>query len=66
MPKNKELKLDLPSVDELFTTQAERDEALCEVIKNLPLLMDYFHKKFKKYTGTSPVEYRKQLFGEHG
>ena len=28
--------------------------------------VDYFHKKFKKYTGTSPVEYRKQLFGEHG
>ena len=23
--------------------------------------VDYFHKKFKKYTGVSPAEYRKQL-----
>ena len=28
--------------------------------------VDYFHKKFKKYTGTSPAEYRKRLFGEDG
>ncbi|WP_321019444.1 AraC family transcriptional regulator [Eisenbergiella porci] len=24
--------------------------------------MDYFHKKFKKYTGMSPAEYRKNGF----
>lgn len=24
--------------------------------------VDYFHKKFKKYVGTSPAEYRKKLF----
>ena len=23
--------------------------------------VDYFHKKFKKYVGTSPAEYRKQF-----
>ena len=26
--------------------------------------VDYFHKKFKKYVGISPAEYRKQLRGE--
>ncbi|WP_243109958.1 response regulator [Clostridium sp. E02] len=25
--------------------------------------VDYFHKKFKKYTGTSPAEYRKTIIG---
>lgn len=24
--------------------------------------VDYFHKKFKKYTGMSPAEYRKSIF----
>lgn len=49
MPKSKELKLELPSVDELFTTQEERDEAMCEVIKNLPLskISDFPNHPFK-------------------
>lgn len=28
--------------------------------------VDYFHKKFKKYVGESPAEYRKKLLGEAG
>lgn len=49
MPKSKELKLELPSVDELFTIQEERDEAMCEVIKNLPLskISDFPNHPFK-------------------
>ena len=49
MPKSKELKIELPSVDELFTTQEERDEAMCEVIKNLPLskISDFPNHPFK-------------------
>ena len=27
--------------------------------------MDYFHKKFKKYVGVSPAEYRKSLETEN-
>ena len=27
--------------------------------------VDYFHKKFKKYTGTTPAEYRRRETGEH-
>ncbi len=28
--------------------------------------VDYFHKKFKKYVGMSPAEYRKAMFAEQG
>lgn len=33
MPKSKELKLDLPSVDELFTTEEERLDANREKVQ---------------------------------
>lgn len=67
MPKNKELKLDLPSVDELFTTQAERDEALCEVIKNLPLLeiSDFPNHPFKVKEDEKMMELIESV-SEHG
>lgn len=67
MPKNKELKLDLPSVDELFTTQVERDEALCEVIKNLPLseISDFPNHPFKVKEDEKMMELIESV-SEHG
>ncbi|MBV1685237.1 ParB/RepB/Spo0J family partition protein [Eubacterium callanderi] len=67
MPKSKELKLDLPSVDELFTTQEERDEAMCEVIKNLPLseISDFPNHPFKVKEDEKMMELIESV-SEHG
>ena len=67
MPKSKELKLELPSVDELFTTQEERDEALCEVIKNLPLseISDFPNHPFKVKEDEKMMELIESV-SEHG
>lgn len=49
MPKNKELKLELPSVDELFTTEEERSEANREKVQEIPLdqIEDFPNHPFK-------------------
>lgn len=49
MPKNKELKLELPSVDELFTTEEERLDANREKVQEIPLdqIEDFPNHPFK-------------------
>lgn len=49
MPKSKELKLDLPSVDELFTTEEERLDANREKVQEIPLdqIEDFPNHPFK-------------------
>ena len=39
MAKNSGFNLNLPSLDDLFTTQAERDEVGCEKVGVIPLYM---------------------------
>lgn len=57
-------------VDQVRIDESKRllsDESLkvYEIAKQIGYKnVDYFHKKFKKYTGTSPAEYRKQTAGE--
>ena len=67
MQKSKELKLDLPSDDELYTTQEERDEAMCEVIKNLPLseISDFPNHPFKVKEDEKMMELIESV-SEHG
>lgn len=67
MPKSKELKLDLPTVDELFTTQEQRDEAQCEVIKNLSLseISDFPNHPFKVKEDEKMMELIESV-SEHG
>ena len=49
MPKSKELKLDLPSVDELFTTEEERLDANREKVQEIPIdqIEDFPNHPFK-------------------
>ena len=49
MPKNKELKLELPSVDELFTTEEERLDANREKVQEIPIdqIEDFPNHPFK-------------------
>lgn len=49
MPKSKELKLELPSVDELFTTEEERLDANREKVQEIPLdqIEDFPNHPFK-------------------
>ncbi|MFR3144948.1 ParB/RepB/Spo0J family partition protein [Eubacterium sp. AM05-23] len=49
MPKSKELKLDLPSVDELFTTEEERLDANREKVQEIPIdqIEDFSNHPFK-------------------
>ena len=49
MSKSKELKLDLPSVDELFTTEEERLDANREKVQEIPLdqIEDFPNHPFK-------------------
>lgn len=37
MAKNSRINMKLPSANELFTVQEERDEAKCESVKNIRL-----------------------------
>ncbi|MFR5092718.1 MAG: ParB N-terminal domain-containing protein [Adlercreutzia equolifaciens] len=39
MPRESAIPIDLPSLDDLFTTQAERDEVGCEKVGVIPLYM---------------------------
>ena len=36
MPRESAIPIDLPSLDDLFTTQAERDEVGCEKVVSSP------------------------------
>lgn len=49
MPKSKELKLELPSVDELFTTEEERLDANQEKVQEIPIdqIEDFPNHPFK-------------------
>ena len=49
MAKSKEIKMPLPSVDELFSTQEERDEAKRETVKDIPIseISDFPNHPFK-------------------
>lgn len=49
MPKRKELSLNLPAVDELFTTQEQRQELELEKVVNLPpeTILDFPNHPFK-------------------
>lgn len=49
MPKSKELKLELPSVDELFTTEEERLDANREKVQEIPIdqIEDFPNHPFK-------------------
>ena len=43
MPRESAIPIDLPSLDDLFTTQAERDEVGCEKVGVIPLSVSYTH-----------------------
>ena len=44
MPRESAIPIDLPSLDDLFTTQAERDEVGCEKVGVIPLYtVSYTH-----------------------
>lgn len=49
MAKSKEINLNLPSADDLFSTQEERDEAKRESVKNIPIaeIRDFPNHPFK-------------------
>lgn len=58
MPKSKELKLDLPSVDELFTTEEERLDANREKVQEIPIdqIEDFSNHPFKIKEDEAMVE----------
>ena len=58
MPKNKELKLELPSVDELFTTEEERLDANREKVQEIPIdqIEDFPNHPFKIKEDEAMVE----------
>ncbi|MDO5432618.1 ParB/RepB/Spo0J family partition protein [Eubacterium sp.] len=58
MPKSKELKLDLPSVDELFTTEEERLDANREKVQEIPIdqIEDFPNHPFKIKEDEAMVE----------
>lgn len=49
MAKNDSIKMNLPAVDSLFTTQEERDEAKRESVMNIPIeeIRDFPEHPFK-------------------
>ena len=54
MAKGKGINLNLPSVDELFSTQEERDEAKRESVRNIPIaeITDFPNHPFKAVSYT--------------
>lgn len=67
MPKNKELKLELPSVDELFTTEEERLDANREKVQEIPLdqIEDFPNHPFKIKEDETMMEMAESI-KEHG
>lgn len=58
MAKGREIKLNLPAADDLFSTQEERDEAKREVIKDIPLaeISDFPNHPYKVKQDESMLE----------
>ena len=67
MPKSKELKLELPSVDELFTTEEERLDANREKVQEIPLdqIEDFPNHPFKIKEDEAMMEMAESI-KEHG
>ena len=58
MAKGKGLNLNLPSADDLFSTQEERDEAKRESVKDIPIdeISDFPNHPFKVKTDENMLE----------
>ena len=58
MAKGKGINLNLPSVDELFSTQEERDEAKRESVRNIPIaeITDFPNHPFKVKTDENMLD----------
>ena len=67
MPKSKELKLELPSVDELFTTEEERLDANREKVQEIPIdqIEDFPNHPFKIKEDETMMEMAESI-KEHG
>ena len=58
MPRESAIPIDLPSLDDLFTTQAERDEVGCEKVGVIPLYMIDPFPDPVSYTHLPPPSWR--------
>ena len=67
MAKGKGINLNLPSVDELFSTQEERDEAKRESVRNIPIaeITDFPNHPFKVKTDENMLDMVESV-KEHG
>ncbi len=55
--------VDMVRIEEAKKLLAQKDLKVYTISEQIGYSnVDYFHKKFKKYIGTSPAEYRKSLF----
>ena len=63
MAKSREINMNLPSVDDLFTTQEERDQKNQEYVKDISIyeITDFPNHSFKVKICALSVSYRKAL-----
>ena len=69
MAKSREINMDLPSADDLFTTQEERDQKNQEYVKNISIyeITDFPNHPFKVKTVsyTHLDVYKRQMFPDN-